>query len=70
MARHGPARATLEGHAPYLESWLQVLRSDRTAVFTAARHAGAAFDYIAARAMPPVERRELGEASRVDAQED
>lgn len=41
--------ATAEGHAAYLDAWLQVQRNDRTAVFTAARNADAAFDFIVAR---------------------
>jgi antirestriction protein ArdC len=44
--------ATIEGHAAYLDSWLQVLKNDRTAIFTAARHAGEAFEYILAKEMP------------------
>lgn len=48
----GLVEATIEGHAAYLDSWLQVLRNDRTAIFTAARHAGEAFEYILAREMP------------------
>ena len=53
--RHGHCGlidATVEGHAAYIESWLQVPHSDRTAIFTAARHAGAAFEFIVAREMP------------------
>lgn len=55
MGHCGLVDATIEGHAAYLDSWLQVLRSDRTAIFTAARHAGAAFDFILAREMPPLD---------------
>ncbi|MDM0110221.1 zincin-like metallopeptidase domain-containing protein [Variovorax sp. J22R24] len=44
--------ATIEGHAAYLDAWLQVLRRDRTAIFTAARHASAAYEFILAREMP------------------
>lgn len=47
----GLVDATIEGHAAYLDSWLQVLRNDRTAIFAAARHAGEAFEYILAREM-------------------
>lgn len=49
--------ATIEGHAGYLEAWLRVLRNDRTAIFTAARHAGEACHYILARALPPLDDR-------------
>jgi antirestriction protein ArdC len=52
MGYCGLVQATLEGHAAYLDSWLQVLKNDRTAIFTAARHAGEAFEYILAREMP------------------
>jgi antirestriction protein ArdC len=52
MGHCGLVDATIECHAAYLDSWLQVLKSDRTAIFTAARHAGAAFEFILAREMP------------------
>lgn len=55
MGHCGLVEATLEGHAAYLDSWLQVLRHDRTPIFTAARHAGAAFDFILAQEMPPLD---------------
>ncbi len=48
----GLVDATIEGHAAYLDHWLQVLRNDRTAIFTAARHAGEAYEFILAREMP------------------
>lgn len=54
----GLVDATIEGHAAYLDSWLQVLRHDRTAIFTAARHASDAFEFILARAMPRPEELE------------
>ena len=50
----GLVGATIEGHAAYLDSWLQALRNDRSAIFTAARHAGEAFEYIVAREMAPL----------------
>jgi antirestriction protein ArdC len=55
MGHCGMVDATIEGHAAYLDSWLQVLRNDRTAIFTAARHAGEAFEYILARKMPSLD---------------
>ncbi|MDM0052962.1 ArdC family protein [Variovorax sp. J22R115] len=55
MGHCGLVDASIEGHAAYLDSWLQVLRNDRTAIFTAARHAGEAFDYILAREMPALD---------------
>ena len=51
----GLVDATIEGHAGYLESWLQVLRNDRSAIFTAARAAGEAFEYILERQLPDAE---------------
>jgi antirestriction protein ArdC len=51
----GLVDATIEGHAAYLDSWLQVLRRDRTAIFSAARHAGEAFEFILAREMPALD---------------
>lgn len=38
--------ATVEGHASYLDSWIRVLKSDKTAIFTAAAQAQAAHDFI------------------------
>ena len=55
MGHCGLVEATVEGHAAYLESWLGVLRHDRTAIFTAARLAGEAFEFIRAREMPMLE---------------
>ena len=54
MGYCGLVDATIEGHAAYLNSWLQVLKNDRTAIFTAARHASAAFDFLLTREMPPL----------------
>jgi antirestriction protein ArdC len=52
MGHCGLVDVTIEGHAAYVDSWLRVLENDRTAIFTAARHASAAFEYILAREMP------------------
>ncbi|WP_038200568.1 ArdC family protein [Xenophilus azovorans] len=52
----GLVDATIEGHAAYLDSWLQVLKNDRTAIFTAARHAGAAFEFILSKGLPEGDR--------------
>jgi antirestriction protein ArdC len=38
--------ATIVNHASYLESWLKVLRNDKTAIFTACKHAWLASDFI------------------------
>lgn len=54
MGHCGLVDASIEGHAAYLDSWLQVLRNDRAAIFTAARHAGGAFDFILASEMPSI----------------
>lgn len=42
--------ATIENHAAYLESWLRVLKNDKTAIFTASKQAGLAYDFILSRA--------------------
>ena len=52
MGHCGLVDATVEGHAAYIDAWLQVLRGDRTAIFTAARLAEEAFAFIVAREMP------------------
>lgn len=52
MGHCGLVDAAVEGHAAYIEAWLQVLRGDRTAIFTAARLAHEAFAFIVAREMP------------------
>lgn len=41
--------ATIENHVSYLDQWLTVLKRDKCAIFTAARHAGEAFDFILGR---------------------
>ena len=43
------AHAHIEGdlrHAGYIKSWLRVLRNDKRAIFTAAKHATAASEYL------------------------
>jgi antirestriction protein ArdC len=50
----GLVDTTIEGHAAYLESWLKVLRNDRTAIFTAARLAGEAHEFLLSMALPDV----------------
>ena len=55
MGHCGLVDATVEEHAAYIEAWLQVLRNDRTAIFTAARLAEDAFAFIVAREMPEVD---------------
>ena len=42
--------ATLEHHAAYLDSWLKVLKEDKTAIFTASKQASLAYDFILAQA--------------------
>jgi antirestriction protein ArdC len=37
---------TREHHAAYIASWLQVLKNDKRAIFTAASHAQKAADYL------------------------
>ena len=48
----GLVDATIEGHAAYLDSWLKVLKNDRTAIFTAARLAGEAHEFLLSLALP------------------
>jgi antirestriction protein ArdC len=42
--------ARLENHASYVQSWLKVLKNDKNAVFTASRHANAAYQLIMQKA--------------------
>lgn len=44
--------ATIENHAAYLESWLRVLKNDKTAIFTASKQASLAYDFIVGKAAP------------------
>ena len=53
-------RGTLQ-HAEYLETWLRVLRADRCALFTAARHAQAAMELVLGSAEG--EHEDAGETS-------
>lgn len=48
VAHLGLQGAKLENHACYLQHYLQILKSDKTAIFTAARLASQAFDHILA----------------------
>ncbi len=48
MADIGLVDATIEGHADYLQAWLQILRSDKKAIFTAARRAEQAGAFLVA----------------------
>lgn len=43
-------QADIEGHASYLDSWLNVLCRDKTAILTAAKQASMACDFIIAKA--------------------
>lgn len=44
--------ATVENHASYLASWIKVLKNDKNAIFTAAKHASAAYDFLQNLAAP------------------
>lgn len=46
----GFVEATIENHAAYLQSWLSVLKNDKTAIFTASKHACLAYDFILEKA--------------------
>jgi len=48
----GLVDATIEGHAAYLDSWLRMLRDDRSAIFTAARLAGEACEFLLSKDLP------------------
>ena len=37
---------TIENHVAYVESWLTVLKNDKTAIFTASKQASMAYDFI------------------------
>lgn len=52
MGHCGLVGAVVEGHADPLADWLEVLRHDRSAIFTAMRFAGEACDFIVGREMP------------------
>ena len=49
VAHLGLHEATLENHASYIDSWLRVLKSDKEAVFRAAKLASAASQFILAK---------------------
>ena len=38
--------AMIEDHTAYVESWLKVLKNDKTAIFTASKQASLAYDFI------------------------
>ena len=59
--------ATIEGHASYLEGWLSVLRNDKTAIFTAAKHANQAFDFIVASSDQKEDIAKYGEPEKLAA---
>jgi len=46
---------TIENHAAYIESWLTVLKNDKTAIFTACKQAGLAYDFIVNKSVSDVE---------------
>jgi len=50
VARLGLAGARMENHASYIQSWLKVLKQDKSAVFTASKHAHAAYQLILEKA--------------------
>ena len=50
VAHLGLEGARLENHASYIDSWLNVLKNDKNAVFTASRHANAAYQFLLERA--------------------
>ena len=50
VGRLGLEGARLENHANYVQSWLKVLRNDKSAIFTASRSASAAYHFILQKA--------------------
>jgi antirestriction protein ArdC len=48
---------TIEYHAAYVENWIQVLKNDKTAIFTASKQASLAYDFILEKAGKPIEAR-------------
>jgi len=46
VARLGLTGARMENHASYVQSWLKILKNDKTAIFTASKHAHAAYQHI------------------------
>lgn len=46
VARLGLSGARMENHASYVQSWLKILKNDKTAIFTASKHAHAAYQHI------------------------
>jgi antirestriction protein ArdC len=55
VAHLGLQGAKLENHACYLQHYLQILKNDKTAIFTAARLASQAFDHILALTSAPAQ---------------
>lgn len=50
VAHLGLEGAQIENHASYIQSWLKVLKNDKNAIFTASRHANAAFQFVLEKA--------------------
>ncbi|MFT8933381.1 zincin-like metallopeptidase domain-containing protein, partial [Acetobacter syzygii] len=45
-------------HAAYLQSWIKIMKADKRAIFTAARHASTAVEFLLAAAQAsPVDMR-------------
>jgi antirestriction protein ArdC len=44
-----------EDHAPYIASWLKVLKNDKRAIFTASAHAQRAVDFLQGFQQPKAE---------------
>jgi len=45
-AEFGFVDATVHEHASYLDSWIKILKEDKTAIFKAAKQASAAYEYL------------------------
>lgn len=49
-AQVGIADSTVPNHASYLASWVKVLKADKSAIFTASKQAGQAYDFLLEKA--------------------
>ena len=46
-------------HAAYLQSWISIMKADKRAIFTAARHASRAVEFLLAAARTPAQAMPL-----------
>ncbi len=65
VAHLGIKGSKLENHADYLQHYLTILKEDKGAIFTAARMASQAFDFILKLATAPVNESSIREADKL-----